>query len=81
MIYANGVCVPAKLIQQLEAISSDPESDRAYVNNIFHIIFPETFIMERMEKGLSRENVLSEFRDSDRYEILKSIFHFVMTNL
>lgn len=71
MIYANGVSVPTKLTKQLKTISSDLESDRTYVNAYFHIVFLEDLLLERIEKGLSRENVLAEFRESERYKIMK----------
>lgn len=80
LVYANGISISAKLTKQLEMISSDPESDRTYINAHFVIVFPEHFILERMEKGLSRENVLSEFRESDRYQLLKGTFIIVSKN-
>lgn len=80
LVYANEISVSAKLTKQLELISSDPEFDRTYINAHFFIVFPEQFILERMEKGLSRENVLSEFRESDRYQLMKGIFIVVSKN-
>lgn len=74
LVYANGVSVSAKLSKQLEMISKDPEFDRIYVNTHFFIVFPEKFILEQIEKGLSRESVLLEFRESDRHQIMKGIF-------
>lgn len=77
LVYTNGVSVSAKLTKRLEKISNDPENDRAYVNEHFFIIFPKKFILERFEKGSNREDVLSEFRDSDRYQIMEGIFVIV----
>lgn len=75
LVYANGLSVSAKLTKQLETITTDPESDRAFINAHFFVVFPEEFILERMESGLSREKVLSEFRESDRYDIMKGNFN------
>lgn len=73
LVYANGVSVSVKLTKQFETISSDPGSDRSYVNAQFFVFFSEKKIFRRIKKGLSREQVLDEFRQSDRYEIMKGI--------
>lgn len=74
LVYTNGVSVSAKLMKQVETISSDPVMDRTYINAQFFIFFPEKIILERIEMGLSREDVLLEFRESDRYAIMKGMF-------
>lgn len=76
LVYSNGVRVSSKLIKQLELerISSEPESDRSFINAQFFIFFPEKLIMERTQKGLDRETILSEFRESDQYNIMKGIW-------
>lgn len=61
-------------MKQLEKISSDPESDRFYINSHFLVFFPEKSILERMKSGSSREDVLMEFRESDGYALMKGIF-------
>lgn len=71
MIYPNGVTVSAKSMKKLEKISDDPDSDRAFINTHFFVIFPEKYLEKQLEKGCSREKVLSKFRDSKRYDILK----------
>ena len=76
MVYANGVSVSARLTRQLESISSNPDSDRSYVNAHFFIMFPEQMLLERAKIGLNREQVLLELRESDRYEVMKGILFF-----
>lgn len=74
LVYTNGVRVSAKLMEQSGTISSDPDSDRTYINTHFFIVFPESFLLERIKMGISREAILLELRDTDRYGIMKGIF-------
>lgn len=64
----------AKLMRQIETISGEASSDRRYVNEIFFIIFSEKYITKQVKKGLSWDELLSKFRDSNRHELMKGQF-------
>lgn len=71
MIYPNGAKVPVKSLRILEMISGDSNIDREYINSQFVAFFPEKYIKKQIKKGRVREEVLSKFRESNRYETMK----------
>lgn len=52
-------------------ISGDSNIDREYINSQFVAFFPEKYIKKQIKKGRVREEVLSKFRESNRYETMK----------
>lgn len=65
----------SKLSKELDTISSDPNYDRTYINTQFFLLFPQKYIKKQAKKGLTREQVLTKFRDSNRYETMKGSFY------
>lgn len=81
LIFPNGVQISAKKYQLLEAISTSPSNDRLFVNSAFFIFFAEKRIHKKIKKGLDRDAILKYLRDSDKFEILRSIYeHRVLTD-
>lgn len=66
--------VSAYMARHIETVSGDEASDREYINQHFFIVFPEKYIRKQVKKGLRREEILSKFRDSNRYETMKGEF-------
>lgn len=55
----------------LNAISSDTDSDRQYVNKFFVVIFAEKYLQKLIMKGMDREKVLNELRSTKRYATMQ----------
>lgn len=71
LIYPNGVKIPVKLWKTIETISGDTRCDRKYINTQFFSVFPEKYIKKQVKKGLSRDQILLKFSESNRYETMK----------
>lgn len=71
LMYPNGAKISASASKKLETISGDPNCDRTYVNTQFFVVFSEKYLKKQVKKGLSRKEMLSKFRDSNRYEVMK----------
>lgn len=72
MIYPNGVRLPIQMANELKVILGNPASDHLFINKTFSMFFTDNYIKEFIKDGIQREDVLSFFRQSDQYEILKS---------
>lgn len=71
-MYPNGTKISVKLTKQLQVIASTPSFDRPFINALFLMVFTDKYIRKQLKKGLNREDILTKFRDSDRYETMKS---------
>lgn len=76
LVFPNGVTICSKLAKQLEVVNSESSSDRLYINTAFFVLFPEKYIKRQVKKGFSREETLKNFRDSARYDTMKSEVFF-----
>lgn len=69
------------LIKRLDSISGDASFDRLYVNSHYAIMFPEKYIKKQVKKGSGRKEILTKFRDSNRYEIMELLYKYrVLSN-
>lgn len=62
----------AHLVKQLEIIPNEESSDRKFINESFGIFFSEKYMKQQIQKSSSPEQLLTQFRGSDRYETMKS---------
>lgn len=75
-IYPNGAKVAVNAAKHLDSISGDTSFDRLFINTHFAIMFPEKYIRKQMKKGIERKKILENFRNSNRYEIMKFVYDF-----
>lgn len=76
MIFPNGVKVKADLAKRLEIIPSKESSDRKFVNESFDLFFSDKYIEKQIRNGCAKEQLLTQFRDSNRYETMKGEVFF-----
>lgn len=76
LIFPNGVKISAKKFKLLEAIPVDPPNDRLFVNSAFFVFFNEQKIKKKIKKGFTRDEVLKDFRESNKFEIMRSIYEY-----
>lgn len=76
MIYPNGVKVVAKLLKYLETMSSAPTFDKPFINASYTIFFTDKYLKKQKKNGLDRKATLQKFRDSQRYETMRSIYEY-----
>lgn len=62
------------MARQLEMVPQKEASDRNYINTQFFMFFSEKYVRKQVKRGLSRKEVLSKLRDSNRYETMKGEF-------
>lgn len=81
LVYPNGFKVPAKKMDLLNEIPSDPGNDRLFINTAFFIFFSEKRLRKQVKNGLNRLDVLKKFRDSSKYELMRAIYNYrVLSN-
>lgn len=53
------------------AISKGPTYDREFINKLFAVLFSEKYLTKLIENGMSREQILSHIRDTNRCATMK----------
>lgn len=76
VVYPNGVKVASKPLKHLKTILSAPTFDKPFINASFVIFFTEKYIKQQKKHGLDRKATLQKFRDSSRYETMRSIYEY-----
>lgn len=57
----------------LNAISGNISNDRDFINKAFAIVFSDAYIRKLIKKGLNRQDVLKEMRETKRYATIKGM--------
>lgn len=70
-IFPNGVKLKVDLAKRLEIIPGEESSDRRYINETFDMFFSEKYIKKQMRNGCAKEKLLTQFRETDRYETMR----------
>lgn len=55
----------------LEIIPSEESSDRRYINESFDIFFSEKYIKQQIQIGCATDQLLTQFRGTGQYELMK----------
>lgn len=76
MVYPNGVKVASKCLKYLETMSSTPTFDKPFINASFMVFFTDKYLKKQKKKGLDRQATLQKFRDSQRYETMRSLYEY-----
>lgn len=55
----------------LDDIPDSPNYDREYINKLFAVVFTDKYLRKQIEKGLSREQILTNLRGTKRHTTIQ----------
>lgn len=68
----------AKNKEILDTIPTAPFADREFINTQFTMIFSERYLKKQLNKRLDRKEVLKNFRECRRHEVMKGRTYFII---
>lgn len=64
------------MAKRLEIIPSEESSDRKFINETFDMFFSEKYIKKQIRNGCTKEQLLPQFRQTERYDTMRGKVFF-----